>query len=67
MKIDRKKIEVAMARAKLTKPALAAKAGMPIPTICTVINRGSCKPVTIGRIAEALGVDVLDIIQDEQD
>nr|DAV06193.1 MAG TPA: Translation initiation factor IF-2, N-terminal region [Caudoviricetes sp.] len=37
---------------------------MPLPTICTAVRRGTCKPGTVGRIAEALGVDVTEILED---
>ena len=67
MKIDKKKLEIAMARAKLNRNTLAEKAGMPVPTICNVYNtRGTCKPATAGRIAEALGVDVTEIMKEEE-
>lgn len=63
MKVDKHKLEIAMARAKLNRDTLAAKAGMPIPTVCNVLQRRSCKPATVGRIAEALGVDVTEILE----
>lgn len=64
MKVSKKKLEIAMARAKLNRNELAEKAGMPLPTICTAVKRGSCKPGTVGRIADALGVDVTEILED---
>lgn len=36
MKIDKNKLEIAMARAELNRNTLAEKANMPIPTICNV-------------------------------
>ena len=67
MRVEKKKLEIAMARAKLNRNTLAEKAGMPIPTLCNVYNtRGTCKPATAGRIAEALGIDVIDILADEE-
>lgn len=65
MKVDRKKLFIAMARAELNRDMLAAKAGMPIPTVCNALHRGSCRPATLGRIAKALGVDVTEILADE--
>lgn len=65
LKVDKKKLEIAMARAKLNRDMLAVKAKMPIPTICNVCTRGTCKPATLGRIADALGVDVTEILVDE--
>lgn len=64
MKVDKRKLEIAMARAKLNRDMLAEKAGMPIATVCAVHSRGSCKPATVGRLAEALGVDVTEILAD---
>lgn len=65
MKINKRKLEIAMARAKLNRDALANKAGMPIATVCNVLSRGTCKPATLGRIAEALGCDVTEILETE--
>lgn len=64
MKINRYKLEIAMARAKVDRTELAEKAGVPFSTICIVYRRKSCKPVTAGRIADALGVDVTTILED---
>lgn len=64
MKVSKNKLELAMARAKLNRNELAAKACMPIPTICTIMSRGTCKPGTVGKIADALGVDVTEILED---
>lgn len=64
MKISKSKLEIAMARAELNRNTLAEKANMPIPTICNVLMRGTCKPATVGRVAKALGVDVTEIIED---
>lgn len=67
MKIDKNKLEIAMARAQLNRNALAAKAGVPIPTICSAYKRGKSKPATIGRIAVALNVDVTEILADDKE
>ncbi len=63
MKISKSKIEIAMARAELNRNDLSKKSGLPIPTICNVYSRGTCKPATAGKIASALGVDVTEIIE----
>lgn len=63
MKISKRKLEIAMARAELNRDTLAKKADMPIPTVCNVYTRGTCKPATAGRIAKALGVDVTEIME----
>lgn len=64
VKVSKDKLEIAMARAKLNRTELAEKAEMPLPTICTAVRRGTCKPGTVGKIAEALGVDVTEILED---
>ena len=66
MKVSKKKLEIAMARAKLNRNDLAEKGEMPVNTICSVYSRGTCKPGTVGRIAEALGVDVTEILEDKR-
>lgn len=63
MKISKRKLEIAMARAELNRDTLAKKADMPIPTVCNVYTRGTCKPATAGRIAKALEVDVTEIME----
>lgn len=63
LKVSKEKLEIAMARAELNRNTLAEKAGMPIPTICNVYQRQTCKPATVGRIAKALGVDVTEILE----
>lgn len=63
MKISKSKLEIAMARAELNRDTLAKKANMPIPTVCNVYTRGTCKPATAGRLAKALGVDVTEILE----
>lgn len=63
MKLSKAKLEIAMARAKLNRDELSVKATIPRPTINTVFTRCSCKPATAGRIADALEVDVTEIIE----
>ena len=64
MRISKKKLELAMARAKINRNELAERAKMPVPTICSALKRGTCKPCTVGTLAEALGVDVTEILED---
>ena len=51
MKVDRKKLELAMARACMNSADLPAAAGLP-------------RPGTLGRIAKALGVDPAELIEE---
>ena len=66
MNLIRKKYDLACARACLSTKEVAKKAGIPRATIDTCLNRGSASVATIGKIARALGVDVLDILEDEK-
>ena len=61
MKANRRKLELAMAKACMNTSDLQKAAGMPRPTVNSVIGG---RPGTIGRIAKALGVDVTEIIDD---
>lgn len=60
MRINRKKYELAMSRACKERKDLIA-AGIPVGTL-TRIYSSELKPVSVGRIAKALGCDVTDII-----
>ena len=64
MKISKMKLEIAMARLKMNRDDLVKKTGMPAPTVYNVYSRGSCKPATAGRLAEALNVDITEILED---
>ncbi|MDD6414121.1 MAG: hypothetical protein PUG06_08665 [Blautia sp.] len=63
MRIDRKKYELARARACKGQKDLIAE-GLPKGTLCRLIGGGNAKPETIGKLAKALGVDVTEIIED---
>ena len=65
MKADRKKLELAKARACMDTADLATVAGLPRPTVNNIIAGRSVRPATLGRIARALGCDPADIIQEE--
>lgn len=64
MKVDRKKLELAMARACMNPQDLAKAAEMPPQTVNGVLRGRSVRPATLGRVARALQVDVIDIIKE---
>lgn len=66
MKANRKKLELAMARACMSTADLVRMSAMPRPTVNNVITGRSVTPATMGRIARALDVDVTDILEDEE-
>lgn len=63
MKLDRRKYELARARACMSQKDLVA-AGIPKGTLCRLLREG-VRPETAGKIAKALGVDVTEIIETE--
>ena len=63
MKVNRKKLQLAMANACLNSEDLAVKAEMPRPTLNNAITERSVRPATVGKIAKALGVPVEQIIE----
>lgn len=65
MKVDRCKFDLACARACMSRTETSQKAGIPFNTLKTCLNRGG-SVVNVGKIARALGVDVLDILADEE-
>lgn len=63
MRINRQKYMIARARACMGQKELEA-AGIPKGTLCRALQK-DVKPETAGKIAKALGVDILDIIETE--
>lgn len=64
MRLNKEKYELAKARACMGQKDLIA-AGIPKGTLCRVL-REDVRPETVGKIARALGVDVLEIIEVEK-
>lgn len=65
MKANRDKLRLAMARACMNPQDLAKAAEMPPQTVNGVLRGRSIRPATIGRIAKALGVDVAELLEEE--
>lgn len=65
MKANRKKLELAMARACMTSAELSTAAELPRPTLYNVMAGRSVMPATLGKIARALGVDPEYILDTE--
>lgn len=64
MKLDRQKYMIARARACMGQKELEA-AGIPKGTLCRALS-SDVKPETAGRIAKALGVDIMEIIETDK-
>ena len=65
MNISKAKIQLAMARREMRVVDVAAEAGLTIQTIAKIMRKGKCKPVTLGKIAHALGVEPEDLLDEE--
>lgn len=64
MKISTKKIKVELARRNLTMRAFCKNKGISYNTfVCIMSGRRNGNLKTIGKIAEALELDVIDIIE----
>lgn len=66
MKANRIKLELAMARACLNTRAVADKAQITLASVKNVLSGRSVKPATLGRVCQALGVDVADVIENSR-
>lgn len=67
MRISKWSIQFYMAEKKLTVKSLADRIGMMPQNLSNIINRGSCKPITAGRIADGLDVTIMDIIEEKEE
>ena len=65
MQISKRKISALMNANLMTQLTLAKKAGVSRVTINSTLLKGSCSTETAGKIAKALGVDPIDIIDQE--
>lgn len=64
MKLNHKKIELAMAHKPVRLKDLLAEAGISRQTFYGVMHGKRCTPYTAGRLARALGVDAEDILEE---
>lgn len=64
MKANRKKLEIAMAKACMNSEDVQKKSWIPRPTLNNVISGRNVRPGTIGKVAKALGVDVTAILEE---
>lgn len=62
MKINKEKFQLAMARACMSMGDIANKLGVSRSAFSLTMKRENIRPALIGRIAKALDVDPIDII-----
>ncbi|MBU5489806.1 hypothetical protein [Butyricicoccus intestinisimiae] len=65
MKMNKEKYTLACARACLNTADVLERSGISRSTLHSALCRNSASPATVGKIARALGVDVLDILDDD--
>lgn len=63
MNIDAMKIKLLLADKAMTQSSLAAACGTARQNISAILSKEKCSPVTAGKIARALGVNVRDILK----
>lgn len=64
MTISATKINLLKAEQRLTNVSLAERSGISRQSISTILLRGTCNPITAGKLARGLGVSVADIIKE---
>lgn len=67
MKANKKALYLAMARACISSKELPSLAKLTVATAANVMCGKSVRPVTLGKVARALGVDVAEIIETEKE
>ena len=65
MRIDTNKVQILLAEQELSKADLAAKSGICRQNISIILGRGTCAPVTAGKIAKALDIPGAEIVKEE--
>lgn len=63
MELDRNKINVAMARKNYNIAKLAETYGVSAQRMRVILNSKKLSTATVGKLADALGVDVTEIIE----
>lgn len=64
MNLDSVRIKILMAEQGLSQTALSKKCGISAQNISTIIRRGTCAPLTAGKLARGLDVPVADILKE---
>ncbi|MCI8607129.1 MAG: helix-turn-helix transcriptional regulator [Hungatella sp.] len=65
MMLSRNKINIAMTRKKMSYTAMAEIYGVSRARMNVILNSKKVSPMTIGRLAEVLEVDVTEILEEE--
>lgn len=65
MQISAQKIEIIMAEHGITASELSGRSGLSRQSISIIKARGTCTPVSAGKIAAGLGVPVTALIAED--
>lgn len=63
MNINTKAAKIALVRKGMTMAALAEKAGLTSRAVGTILKRGSCSIISVGKLANALDMDVEELME----
>ncbi len=63
MRLSREKVDICMARKKMTVVQLAEEYGVSRARMNVILNSQVITPICAGRVADALDVDVIEIIE----
>ena len=63
MTVSKEKVNIIMARTQVSASMICEKAGFSRNRFYTILNSKSVSPKSVGRVANALGVDVTEIIE----
>ena len=63
MKINVRVAKVALVKKGMTMTALAEKAGLTSRAVGTILKRGSCSIISVGKLANALGIQVEELME----
>lgn len=64
LEVSQNKVQLEMARKGMNPYDLCSKAGISYACYRRIMKIGGCKIATLGKIANALGVDVTEILED---
>ncbi len=64
MPLNVSRILTALAEQQMTVTTLAKRSGVSRQNISTILRRGTCRPVTAGKLAGALGLDVAEVVKE---
>ena len=63
LELSKKKVQLKMAEMCMNPYDLCSRAGISYPSYQRIVKTGACKLSTLGKIANALDVSVVDIIE----